>query len=96
MLSSIAGSPSGVPGILMKTFGRSTAACRRCAASEVAWVSNAIRGETSIEAQPSTPSVRSHTGRRKSAAARMSSIAMSKKRSSSLRPAAAPARIASS
>ena len=96
MLSSIAPSPSGVPGILMKTFGRSTAACRRCAASLVASVSKAMRGETSSEAQPSTPSVRSQTGRSRSAAARMSSMAMSKNRSSSPRPADAPARMASS
>ena len=45
----IAGSPCGVPGILMKTFGRSIRADSSRAWAIVASVSNASSGETSSE-----------------------------------------------
>ncbi len=56
---SIAGNPSGVPGILIIAFGRSSAANSRFAASIDACVSFAIVGETSSDAYPSPPSVSS-------------------------------------
>ena len=57
--SSMAGRPSGVPGILIKTLGRRACACRSLAAAIVDLVSCASKGETSSETQPSTPQVRS-------------------------------------
>ena len=61
MASSIAGKPSFVPGILMKTFGCAARAYKSLAAAKVLAVSYASNGETSRETQPSTPSVRSWT-----------------------------------
>ena len=55
----IAGSPSRVAGILMKTFGRSTVDHRDFAEAIVPSVSLASRGSTSIDTRPSTPSVAS-------------------------------------
>jgi hypothetical protein len=57
--SSMAGRPSGVPGILMKTLGLRACACRSLATAIVELVSCASKGETSSETQPSTPQVRS-------------------------------------
>ena len=87
--SSIAGSPAGVPGILMKRFSRSAFVWSRAACSIVAAVSSAISGETSSEQKPSTPAVRSWTPRKRSVASRRSAIASSKK-SSSLEAAPGP------
>ena len=57
--SSIAGTPSGVPGILMNRLGRcALARAARAAASMVPAVSLASSGETSSDTQPSTPPVR--------------------------------------
>jgi hypothetical protein len=55
----IAGSPSTVAGILIITFGRSTASYSFLAISAVWAVSLARRGSTSIDTRPSTPFVRS-------------------------------------
>ena len=89
--SVIAGSPSFVPGILMKTFGRSmrVASSRTCAIVAPV-VSNARFGETSSDTKPSRCAVRSCTSANSSAARRRSSIARSKKTSSSVRPASLP------
>ena len=54
--SSMAGSPSLVPGILMRRFGRPARACRALAAARVLAVSWASSGDTSSDTQPSTPS----------------------------------------
>ena len=84
IVSSIAGSPSFVAGILMNRFGRSTSACRRLASAIVASVSRARFGSTSSETQPSRafslpPS--SHLGRRMSQAPWMSWTASARKTS---------------
>ena len=76
--SSMAGRPSLVPGILMRKLGRPARAWSALAAARVPAVSRASRGETSRDTQPSTPSVRSWIGRKRSAACRRSSIASSK------------------
>ena len=55
----IAGTPSIVAGILTMTFGRSTARHRRRASDSVSAVERASSGETSIEAKPSLPCIRS-------------------------------------
>src|SRR6266404_1954477 len=80
--SSMAGSPSFVPGILMRRLGRKARACRDLAAAMVLWVSYARSGETSSETQPSTPRVRSQVERNRSAARVTSSSASSKNSSS--------------
>ena len=80
--SSIAVSPASVPGILMKRLSRSALACSCAACSIVAAASSASSGETSSETKPSTPSVRSWTAAKRSAASRRSAIARPKKRSS--------------
>ena len=49
IISSIAGSPSFVAGILTKQFGLSTSSCSRCASAIVPSVSKARFGSTSIE-----------------------------------------------
>ena len=64
--------------------------------STVFEVSYASSGETSSDTHPSTPSVSSWTGRKRSAARLMSSIASSKNRSSPDRPCAALVLMASS
>src|SRR5213595_2976284 len=56
--SSMAGSPSLVPGILMRRFGRPARACRVLAAPRVLAVSWASSGDTSSDTQPSPPCVR--------------------------------------
>ena len=76
--SSMAGSPSLVPGILMNRFGRPARACSSLAAARVLAVSWASSGDTSSDTQPSTPSVRSQIGRNRSAARVRSSSASSK------------------
>ena len=78
MASSIAGRPSFVPGILMNKFGCPARAYRSLAAARVLAVSYASNGETSKDTHPSTPSVRSWTGRNSAAARVMSSSASSK------------------
>src|SRR5271170_3672123 len=80
--SSIAGSPSFVPGILMKRFGLAAFVWSAFAAARVPVVLYASRGETSSETQPSMPFVRSWMGRKRSAAWLKSSIANSKKSAS--------------
>ncbi len=79
IVSSIAGSPSGVAGILMSRLGRSISACRRLASSIVPCVSWARFGSTSSETQPSLPDPWSQTDRRMSQASRMSSRASARK-----------------
>src|SRR5438067_7590751 len=66
--SSIAGRPSTVPGILMKTFGRPARACRSLTSASVVFVSCTSSGETSSDTYPSTPQVRSKVARNRSAA----------------------------
>ena len=56
--SSIAGRPSGVPGILLSRLGRLALACSFLAYSMVATVSWTSSGETSGDTHPSTPSLR--------------------------------------
>src|SRR5215831_19009649 len=68
-----------VPGILMNTFGRAARRNNSFVDVTVVEVLCASKGETSIDTQPSTPSVRSYVGRNKSAACVMSSSAKSKK-----------------
>ena len=75
VISSIAGKPSSVPGILIMRFGRSTRSQYSRACSIVRWVSKARSGSTSKEMKPSWPSVSSCTGRRTSAASWMSTMA---------------------
>jgi hypothetical protein len=94
--SSMAGTPSFVPGILMKRFGRPARANSSLAAASVLAVSWARSGDTSSDTQPSTPAVRSLIGRNRSAARVRSSSASSKKRSSPRRPFASPSRMAAS
>ncbi len=57
IVSSIAGRPSLVPGILMKRLARSAWRWSSLAAATVPAVSFASKGETSNDTQPSTPSV---------------------------------------
>ena len=94
--SSIAGSPSFVPGILMKRFRRFARAKSSLAAARVLAVSCARSGDTSSETQPSTVFVRSQIGRKTSAARVMSSSARSKKSASPDFPVARSSRIAAS
>ncbi len=96
MASSMAGRPSFVPGILMKRFLRAARPERSFAAASVLFVSYASSGETSSDTQPSTPSVRSWTGRKRSAARVRSSSASSKKSPSPDLPFASLSLIASS
>jgi hypothetical protein len=72
----IAGRPSRVAGILISTFGRSTAAQRACAEAMVASVSLARVGSTSIETRPSD-FVDAYTGCMRSHALRTSSVVSS-------------------
>ncbi len=71
----IAGSPAAVAGILIITFSRATAACRRFAAASVPAESWARRGLTSMLTRPSMPFEPSYTARMRSHAIWMSSIA---------------------
>ena len=80
--SSMAGSPSAVPGILMKRLGLPARLWRSTAAARVLFVSWARSGETSSDTQPSTPSVRAKTGWNRSAARVRSASASGKNRSS--------------
>ncbi len=70
IVSSMAARPAGVPGILMKRFGRPAFSHSLRASLIVVPASFASRGETSSETQPSTPWVRSKIGRKASAASR--------------------------
>ena len=96
MASSMAGMPSGVPGILMNRLGRPARACSSLATASVVLVSRASSGDTSSDTKPSTPSVRSYTGRKRSAARVMSSSASSKKSASPDLPALSLLRMAAS
>lgn len=69
------GIPSGVAGTFTIRLGRSTAAHSRRASAAVAALSWASSGETSMLTNPSAPALSSKTGRRMSAAARMSAMA---------------------
>ena len=91
----IAGRPSSVAGILIRTFGRSTVIQRARACSTDGSVSGARRGSTSMETRPSKPSVASNTGRRMSHASRTSSVVAATTASSRLAPAFARAPICS-
>ena len=62
----------------MNRFGRAALAWSRAASRIVPAVSSARSGLTSIETKPSTPLVRSYTGRNRSAAFVRSSSASSK------------------
>ena len=84
--SRMAGMPAAVPGILTIRFGRSIAFHQRCASSAEAFVSQAMSGLTSTETYPSSPFVRSNTGRNRSAARRMSSIMMASSTASGSMP----------
>jgi hypothetical protein len=86
--SAMAGRPSTVAGILMSRFGRSTVSHSRFAIVVVRAVSRAAPGSTSIETRPSTPSVRSWTGRSTSHASRTSVVVRAKTVSSTSAPAA--------
>src|SRR5262249_9985810 len=81
--ASIAGRPSGVPGILMKRLGLPPRRCRSVAAATVLSVSWARSGDTSSDTHPSTPSVLAKVGRNSSAARGTAAKAQSKNRSSS-------------
>ena len=61
-----------VAGILMSTLGRSTSHHSALASAMVFGRRAAMRGSTSIDTRPSTPSVASKTGRSTSQAHRMS------------------------
>src|SRR5665213_3802242 len=74
----IPGTPAGVPGILINRLGRRARRCSCATASTVSVASFASNGETSSDTQPSTPSVRSWIGRKRSAAWVKSSSASSK------------------
>ncbi len=76
--SSIAGTPSSVPGILIITFGRSTRFHSSRACSSVFCVSWASDGSTSSETKPSAPPACSQTGRSTSQASWTSRIAISR------------------
>ncbi len=68
MHSSIAVVPALVPGILMNRLLMSAMACRAFTSRIVPAESSTRSGETSSDAQPSTPSVRSWAGQNSSAA----------------------------
>jgi hypothetical protein len=91
----IAGRPSTVAGILISTFGRSTAAHSAFAEAMVASVSLARVGSTSIETRPSSL-VDSATGARMSQALRTSSVVSPKMTSSTSLPSATSERSCSS
>jgi hypothetical protein len=80
----------------MKTFGRAVCARSFAAISMVLRVSSMSSGETSSETQPSTPPVRSWTGRNRSAARARSSTARTKNSSSPARPPRASSAICAS
>jgi len=71
--SSIAGIPAGVAGIFTITFGRRSFSNSLFASAIVPFVSFASVGLTSMLMKPSSPFVRSCTGRKMSAALLMSS-----------------------
>ena len=91
----MAGKPSTVPGILIMTFGRSTAANKRCASETVRWVSRASAGETSSETKPSWPPLATYTGVNTSQAACTSAIASRSKICGASCPCRANAKISS-
>jgi len=96
MASSMAGTPAAVPGIFTYKLDRSASLWMLRAASMVDFVSSANSGDTSIDTQPSTPPVRSNTGRNRSAARLRSSSAKSTNSPSPLAPARAFLRMLSS
>jgi len=91
MAARMAGTPSCVAGILTMTFGRSTAFLRRRASASVSSVERARSGETSIDANPSAPCVRSNTGRNTSHAPWISWMASASKISCAFFPVRASA-----
>ena len=74
IVAAMAGRPGSVAGILISTLSRST--CRRSSAAcaMVASVSIASPGSTSMDTRPSTPSVSSYSGRKRSQASRTSVV----------------------
>ncbi len=88
----IAGSPSTVAGILTNRFGRSTSHHSARASAMVFAVSCAIRGSTSIEIRPSTPSLASKTGRSTSHADRTSIVVIARSASPTSTPRRARSR----
>ena len=75
--SSIAPTPSSVPGIFTIRLGRSTRPQKSRACSVVLPVSWATAGSTSSDTKPSAPPASSHTGRSTSQASCTSLIASS-------------------
>ena len=74
----MAGAPSVVAGILMNRLGRSTSFHSSFAEANVASVSKARSGATSMDTRPSTPLVASKTGRMTSQAFRTSVVVIAK------------------
>ena len=70
----MAGSPALVAGIFTNMFGRSTSHHSARASAIVRSVPCAIRGSTSIDTRPSTPSLASYAGRSTSQAHRTSNV----------------------
>jgi hypothetical protein len=94
--SSMARTPSRVPGILINKFGRRARSNNSLAAETVQAVSWANSGETSNETQPSTLLVPSWVGRKKPAARVTSSSASSRKSGSTDSPSRSFSRIGAS
>ena len=87
MTSVMAGSPADVAGILIMTFGRSTASESSTACVTVAAVSWARPGSTSRETRPSTPSVARWTSASTSQASRTSEVVRARTTESTSRSA---------
>ena len=94
--SSIAGTPSSVPGILTIRLGRSTRSQKSRACATVFSVSCAKAGSTSSETKPSAPCASSQTGRSTSHASWTSRIAISSNISRADMPFSASSAICSS
>ena len=92
----IAGMPAIVAGILMSRFGRSTVFHRSMACRIVLSVSCAIRGSTSMDTRPSTPSDCSYCLASTSQALRTSSVVTVRMVASTSAPRAANSLIWSS
>ncbi len=96
MTSSMARTPSGVPGIRTKRLAKAALECSCAAARIVCAALSAKSGEIPSETQPCVPPLASKEGRSNSAACVRSSSANSKNSSSSDSPAADRTRMLSS